>query len=401
MQTVRIDARPHPGQKEVHESSARFKLLACGRRKHWGKTRLGVNECLDVAAKGGRAWWVAPSYKMSEVGWRPLRQIAGKIGAEIRKVDRQVILPGGGEVSVRSADNPDSLRGEGLDFVVVDECAFVPELAWTEALRPALSDRQGRAMFISTPKGRNWFWRLWQRGMDDTQGEWRSWQFPTSGNPFIAPTEIDAARRDLPERIYLQEYEAQFLEDAGGVFRRVMEAATATELAPEQGHTYVMGVDWGKSNDFTVIAVGDVNTKRMVAMDRFNQIDYRVQRARLATLAERYNPNVIMAESNSMGEPIIEQLQADGLPVRGFTTTNATKAALIEALSLALERSEITLLNDAVLVGEMQAYEMDRLPSGMVRYSAPDGMHDDTVMATALMWEAMNSYVGIEALGIW
>jgi len=386
---VTIRARPHPGQALVHRDGARFKLLACGRR--WGKTRLGVNECLDVAAKGGRAWWVAPSYKMSEVGWRPLRQIAGKIGAEIRKVDRQVILPGGGEVSVRSADNPDSLRGEGLDFVVVDECAFVPELAWTEALRPALSDRQGRAMFISTPKGRNWFWRLWQRGMDDSQGEWRSWQFPTSGNPFIAPTEIDAARRDLPERIYLQEYEAQFLEDAGGVFRRVADAARATETGPQQGHEYAIGVDWGKLGDFTVLTVLDIAERRMVEMDRFNRIDYAVQRQRLGALSDRYVPTVIMAESNSMGEPIIEQLQRDGLPVRGFTTTNATKAQIIEALALAFERGDLAILPDPVLIGELQAYEMDRLPSGMVRYGAPEGMHDDTVMSLALALSAIDN----------
>lgn len=386
---VTIDARPHPGQALVHRDGARFKLLACGRR--WGKTRLGVNECLDVAAKGGRAWWVAPSYKMSEVGWRPLRQIAGKVGAEIRKVDRQVILPGGGEVSVRSADNPDSLRGEGLDFVVVDECAFVPELAWTEALRPALSDRQGRAMFISTPKGRNWFWRLWQRGTDDAQDEWRSWQFPTSGNPFIAATEIDAARRDLPERIYLQEYEARFLEDAGGVFRRVADAATATETGREPGHEYAIGADWGKSGDFTVLTVLDIAERRMVAMDRFNRIDYAVQRGRLQAMHERYNSTVIMAESNSMGEPIIEQLQRDGLPVRGFTTTNATKAQIIEALGLAFERGDLRILPDPVLIGELQAYEMDRLPSGMVRYGAPEGMHDDTVMSLALALSAIDN----------
>ncbi len=386
---VTIRARPHPGQALVHKDGARFKTLACGRR--WGKTRLGVNECLDVAARGGRAWWVAPSYKMSEVGWRPLRQIAGKVGAEIRRVDRQVILPGGGEVSVRSADNPDSLRGEGLDFVVVDECAFVPELAWTEALRPALSDRQGRAMFISTPKGRNWFWQLWQRGTDDTQDEWHSWQFPTSDNPYIAPTEIEAARRDLPERIYLQEYEAQFLEDAGGVFRRVADAATATEAGPEQGHEYAIGVDWGKSNDFTVLTVLDIAERRMVAMDRFNRIDYAVQRGRLGALADRYMPTVIMAESNSMGEPIIEQLQRDGLPVRGFNTTNATKAQIIEALGLAFERGDLAILADPVLIGELQAYEMTRLPSGMVRYSAPDGMHDDCVMSLALALHASKS----------
>jgi len=389
MQMIRIDARPHPGQEEVHKSSARFKLLACGRRKRWGKTRLGVNECLDVAAKGGRAWWVAPSYKMSEVGWRPLRQIGTRIGAEIRKVDRQVILPGGGSVSVRSADNPDSLRGEGLDFVVVDECAFVPEAAWNEALRPALSDRLGKAMFISTPKGRNWFWRMWQRGQDSDHDDWMSWQFPTSDNPFIAPSEIEAARMGLPERVFQQEYLALFLDDAGGVFRRVMDAATAKEQEPVPGRQYAMGVDWGKSNDFTWLTVMDVADKRMVYQDRFNQIDYAVQRGRLQALHERYKCDVIMAESNSMGEPIIEQLQRDGLPVRGFATTNATKAAIIEALALAFEQGAITILNDPTLIGELQAYEMARLPSGMVRYSAPEGMHDDGVMSLALAWSAV------------
>jgi phage terminase large subunit-like protein len=388
-QAVRIDAHPHPQQAAVHVHSARFKLLACGRR--WGKTRLGVNECLDVASHGGRAWWVAPSYKMSEVGWRPLRQIATRIGAEVRRVDHQIILPGGGEVTVRSADNPDALRGEGLDYVVVDECAFVPEAAWTEALRPALSDRLGRAMFISTPKGRNWFWRLWERGQDANDDEWASWQFPTSGNPYIAASEIEAARLGLPERVFLQEYEAQFLDDAGGVFRRVADAATAIECEPEEGHEYCMGVDWGKSNDYTVLTVMDIAERRMVAMDRFNRIDYTVQRGRLEAMAGRYNPSVILAESNSMGEPIIEQLQRDGLPVRGFTTTNATKAQAIEALALAFERGDISILNDPVLVGELQAYEMERLPSGMVRYGAPEGMHDDTVMSLALAWQAIET----------
>ena len=373
----------------MHAHPARFKVLACGRR--WGKTRLGVNECLDVAAGGGRAWWVAPSYKMSEVGWRPLRQIGTRVGAEVRLGDRQVLLPGGGEVAVRSADNPQSLRGEGLDFLVMDECAFIAEDAWIEALRPALSDRQGRAMFISTPKGMNWFWRNWQRGRDGGADDWASWQFPTSGNPYIAATEIEAARDVMPERVFAQEYLAQFLDDAGGVFRRVMAAATATEQKPEAGHQYVMGVDWGKSNDFTVLTVMDVTTRAVVCMDRFNQIDYAVQRGRLVALAERYRPSVILAESNAIGEPIIEQLQRDGLPVRAFQTTNATKAAIIESLALAFEQGSIKILNDPVLIGELQAYEMNRLPSGMTRYSAPEGLHDDTVMSLALAYEAVGA----------
>jgi len=384
-----INAHPHAGQREVHNHPARFKILAAGRR--WGKTRLGVNECVDVAARGGRAWWVAPSYKMSEVGWRPLRRMGAKIGADVRKVDRMIRL-GNGWVQVRSADDPDSLRGEGLDLVVVDECAFVKETAWAEALRPALSDRNGGAIFISTPKGRNWFWRLWQRGQDDAAGEWASWRFPTSDNPYIAPKEIEAARAELPERIYQQEYQAEFIEDSGEVFRRVIDAATANaqERAIE-GHEYVMGVDWGKHNDFTVILVIDSTSNETVYLDRFNQIDYQLQIGRLRALCDRFNPHNIIAERNSMGEPLIEQLSREGLPVQAFTTTNASKTEAIDALALAFEKGDIKILPDAVLIGELQAYEMERLPSGMLRYSAPEGMHDDTVMALALAWHAIST----------
>lgn len=347
-------------------------------------------ECMGAAVAGQRAWWVAPSYKMSEVGWRPLRRLASQIpGAEVRKVDRQVILPGGGEVSVRSADNPDSLRGEGLDFVVLDECAFMSELAWNEALRPALADRQGKALFISTPKGRNWFWYLWQRGQEP-DSEWNSWRFTSYDNPHIADSEIDAAKATLPERVFRQEFMAEFIDDAGGVFRHVMDAASATEQSGAiDGHAYVFGVDWGKHNDWTVITVLDITDKALVHMDRFNQIDYVVQSNRLRALASRFKPVSIVAESNSMGDPLIEHLQRDGLPVTPFQTANATKAAAIDALALAFEQGSIRILNDPVLVGELQAYEMERLPSGLLRYNAPDGMHDDCVMSLAIGWSGV------------
>jgi len=386
MQTIRIDAGPHPSQRIVHDHPARFKVLAAGRR--WGKTRLGVNECLDVAAEGGRAWWVSPTYKTSAAGWRPLRRLGSQIGAEVRRVDRQVILPGGGTVEVRSADNPDSLRSEGLDFVVLDECAFMTEAAWSEALRPALSDRLGKALFISTPKGRNFFWRNWQRGTDG--GDWASWQFPTADNPYIAAGEIETARQELPERIFRQEYLAEFIDETGSIFRRITEAATATESGPLPGHQYAMGVDWAKHQDFTAITVMDINTKSLAYMDRFNQIDYALQTNRLRALYEQYQPTVIVAERNAMGEPLIEQLQRDGLPVRAFTTSNATKAIIIDSLALAFERGDIHILPDRVLVGELQAYEATPLPSGTLRYSAPEGMHDDCVMSLALAWHALD-----------
>ena len=356
---------------------------------------LGTVLCLETAGRGGRAWWVAPSYKMAAVGWRGISRLAEQIpGTRISQVDKIVELPNRGTVQVRSADDPQSLRGEGLDFAVLDECAFMREATWTEALRPALSDRQGGAMFISTPKGRNWFCRLYQRGQDHLAGEWASWQLPTSDNPYIVAKEIEAARRDMPERIYAQEYLAQFLDDAGGVFRRVMAAATLDEQTePTPDRQYVFGVDWGKSADFTVIAIWDVAAKHLVYMDRFNQIDYRVQRQRLGALYERWQPTTVIAESNSMGDPVIERLRADGMRIQGFTTTSATKTEIIESLALAFERSSIQIVNDPVLVGELQAYEMTRLPSGNFRYSAPEGMHDDTVMAAAIGYHGITSNI--------
>ena len=254
-----------------------------------------------------------------------------------------------------------------------------------EALRPALADRQGRALFISTPKGRNWFWRLWQHADD---AEWQAWRFTSYDNPYIKASEIDAARRSLPESVFQQEFMAEFLEDGGGVFRRVLDAVLAAPQEKAQhGHEYVIGVDWGKSSDFTVLTVVDATTGEVCCMDRFNQIDYAVQVGRLQALTERFNPYSVIVERNSIGEPLIEQLVRMGLPVQPFQTTNATKAQAIDALSLAFERGEIRIIDDAMLIAELQAYEMERLPSGLLRYSAPDGMHDDCVMSLALAWQ--------------
>ena len=388
-----IYAKPHSGQLEVHNSDARFKVLSAGRR--WGKTRLGVNECLDAASKGGRAWWVSPSYKTSEVGWRPLRQIARKIpNAEVRLVDRMVTLPGGGFVAVRSADNPDSLRGEGLDFVVMDECAFVRKEAWTEAIRPALSDRQGKALFISTPKGRNWFWENYMRGVNGEEG-WQSWTFPTANNPYIAASEVEAARRDLPEMIFRQEYLAEFIDDSGGVFRRVQEAAVLEPKEYEQGRQYVAGVDVAASVDFTVVTVLDVESKEQVFMDRFNRVDYPVLINRLESVYRRYGLTSMVVESNSIGRPVIDELVTRGLNIVPFTTTSATKQAIIQSLQSAFENGQILVLDEPVLVGELLSFESKRNASGSFSYSAPPGMHDDCVMSLAIAWDGIRERVQV------
>lgn len=380
----------HTAQFTIHNAPARFKVVSAGRR--FGKTRLAVMECISVANDGGRAWWVSPTYKTSEVGWRPLRQMARRIpGADIRLADKQIILPGGGSVDVRSADNPDSLRGEGLDYVVMDECAFMQREAWTEAIRPALSDRLGSALFISTPKGRNWFWEAYQRGARQEEG-WQSFTYPTSANPFIDKGEIEAAKRDLPEIIFRQEYLAEFVDDQGGVFRRVQEAAVLSPKEPDSTRQYVAGVDVASSVDYTVVTVLDAESHDMVYMDRFNRVDYPVLIDRLAALHSKWNLSSMTIEANSIGRPVIDHMVERGLVVRPFTTTSATKQAIIQNLQSAFEHGNIRILNEPVLVGELLSFESKRNASGTFSYSAPDGMHDDCVMSLAIALDAVDNH---------
>jgi hypothetical protein len=197
----------------------------------------------------------------------------------------------------------------------------------------------------------------------------------------------------MSEAMYTQKFLAQYLSWEGAVFRRVNEAARAPFGAERQAdHAYCIGVDWGRSVDYTVFSVFDATARTMVELDRSNRVDYVIQRDRLRALCEKWRPGVVLAEANSIGQPIIEQLWRDGLPVKGFNTTNANKALIIEGLALAFERGEIAILRDPVLLAELQVFSAEQLPSGMLRYAAPQGSHDDTVVSSALAWLAVSQF---------
>jgi len=383
--------RPHPGQRQIIDGWARFNTACMGRR--FGKTTLGIDRIARVGLDGKPAGWFAPTYKMMGDVWRDACQTLHPVTKRRNEQEKRLELITGGVIDFWSLDNADAGRGRKYALAVIDEAAMVKRLdeAWNGAIRPTLTDYEGGAFFISTPKGLNYFKALFDRGNDPTNKDWSSWQMPTVANPEINPGEVESARLELPERIFRQEYLAEFIEDAN-LFRNVVECATADEIYEAQPEReYVFGVDWGKLNDFTVITVWDVKASAMVHIDRFNQIDYVVQSQRLKALYKRFNPYSVLAESNSMGEPIIDQLRADGLPMNGFATTNVSKSMIVNQLSLALEQKSITILNDPVLIAELQSYEATRLPGGGLKYSAPDGQHDDTVMSTAIGLHAVMS----------
>jgi hypothetical protein len=314
--------------------------------------------------------------------WRMLTDMLSSVTDRRNEQEKQLRLISGGLIDMWSLDNPDAIRGRKYSRFMVNEAAFVPALLniWNLVIRPTLIDLRGDAFFSGTPKGRNGFWQLFNMKGD----EWARWQMSSYSNPFIPPEELDALKTTMTERAYQQEIMAQFLEDGGGVFRYVLDAATLTKQEPESGNSYVIGVDWARSEDATVFAVMNSNTKNCDFLDRMTNVDFASQRLRLKALAEKYNNAFILAEQNSIGQPQIEELQNMGLKVQGFLTTNASKASIIQALELAFEQRTIKIVNDEALINELMSFESTKLPSGLVKYGAPEGMNDDCVIALAI-----------------
>lgn len=416
--TMRLPV-PHEGQRRVLQEAKRFNVLAAGRR--WRKTSLVSLQVAAIEAlKGGQVVWGAPTYDQVRLGWEEILKGAHDV-ASFTGGTMSATFPSGGRIIFRSLDDPDNARGFTANLICIDEAQDVEERAWYEVLRPMLMDTHGGAWLFGTPKGKNWFWREYQRITDPDNPSARddsaAWQVPALGceitprglvrkphpyeNTSLSFTEIQNLYKTMSEKHFRQEILAEFIEDAGGVFRGVMKCATAPrDVVPYRG-TFALGVDWARSNDFTVLTVVDVRKRQVVDFDRFNQIDWHIQRAKLSDMYQKWKAPGgavgVYAEDNSIGNVNISALRRDdpttgalGIPVSPFLTTNTSKEEAIDKLALLIETGRITYPNIPALVNELQAYESTRTASGRMRYSAPEGEHDDCVMSLAFTMEGLS-----------
>jgi phage FluMu gp28-like protein len=351
---------------------------------------------IEAALKGSKVWWVAPTFRLTEAGYEYIEEVCEAIpNVDHQKSKRKFVFPGGGFIQIQSADDPDQLRSRALDLVVLDEAAFMDVAAW-DNIRPALTTTAGRAVFLSSPYGKNWFWELYQRGQDPNDPNWHSVTYPQSASPLITPEEIEDARRTMPERKFRREILAEFVDAGGEVFYNVRDAAIAEmKHAPEPGHDYVVGVDWGSRQDFTVMVVFDATASAQVYMHRTSGADFGAQYKALEDLYALWRPIVVLAEENSIGQVHIHELRQRGIPVQAFNTSRTSKRELIEAWASALETRQALMLNDQTILREHMAYESMVLPSGHVQFYAPSGHHDDTVIASALAWRAATGGKGM------
>ena len=395
--------KPHPGQLLVHESRAPRRVVACGVR--WGKTLCAAMEAL-AAALAPRAhtigWVVAPTYDLSE---RVFNQVALIAMSHFRhrvvsfkEHERRLVLTnlGGGtsEIRGKTADNPVSLLGEGLDFVIVDEASRLKPAIWESHLSQRLIDKRGWALLISTPRGKGWFFDLWRRGQPSGDPDYQAWNAPSWTNPLLDREVIEAERARLPERVFRQEYAAEFLEGSGSVFRYVRELATGEFEEPDPERSYFAGLDLAKVEDYTVLTIMDRRNK-VVFVDRFQRLDWGLQIARIKAACDRFNRASILVDSTGSGEPVYEALCAKGCRVEPYPFTSKSKNDLITNLALLLEHKKITLPRAELWpegIEELEAFEYSVTDSGNVRTGAPGGQHDDCVISVALAcWNVQNA----------
>jgi phage FluMu gp28-like protein len=372
-------ATPHVAQQHVLDTRSRFNLLACGRR--WGKTKLGAQLVISGALQRWPCGWFAPTYKYLDQAWDEITEALAPAVAQgivkANKSDRAIRFARGGRIDFWTLERGHAGRGRRYKRVVVDEAALAGNLEpeWNASIRPTLADYVGDAWFCFTPFGHNYAHRLWVRGQDDAHGDYASWQMPTCSNPFISEAEIEAARLDLPADVFAQEFLAEFLSDAANPFGLDAIRACLGDLS--DGPPYVWGADLAKHQDHTVAIALD-RGGRCCGFQRWRS-DWRNTTSRLRNMIKHTHA---LVDSTGVGDPIVEELQHSCGNVEGYTFTQRSKQQLMEGLAVAIQQQRIRF-PDGPIRHELDIFRYDYRPTG-VRYTAPEGMHDDCVDALAL-----------------
>lgn len=365
---------PHINQQKILNADRRFVVVMCGRR--FGKSELSQILIIKEALKGGQVAYITPTYKLAQVFFERLTKVL-PFKNNIQKL--KIYCPNEGSIEFFTGERLDNLRGRKFHLVIIDEAAFISDLedGWNNSIRPTLTDFEGRAVFLSTPRGKNFFYSLF---MKQGENDWQSFKFSTYDNPHINPREIDEARIQLPEVVFNQEYLADPAENSANPFGNAFIKRCIKPISAQPIVCY--GIDLAKSVDFTVI-VGLDNNGNVAYFDRF-QLDWHNTKETI----KRLPPAPIIVDSTGVGDPILEDLLREGVNIEGLKFTSQSKQQLMEGLASAIQQGRIGF-PEGVIVDELDVFEYQFTANG-VRYSAPSGFHDDCVMALALAWQNHN-----------
>ena len=381
---------PHPKQRdmvqEILAAQAKYHVACVGRQ--FGKSLMAINLSLYWMINDGpvKVLWVSPVYSQTTKVQKELMQAIGASGIvkNCNYSDNYIRLKNGSEIIFRSAEKYDNIRGLTVDYGILDEAAFMKEDAWKEAIKPVFLVKGKKVLFISTPKGKNWFHELFQLAKSEDYDNYKAYTGSSYDTPYINTEEIEDAKRTLPPNVFQQEYLAKFIDSGGEVFSN-LQSNIMTSWGPNNSKIYC-GIDLGKQEDYTVAtflnAAGKVGD-----LYRANAQEWTTMTAEILKRIKQYNATT-MIEVNSIGDVIYEQIKNQWQDIHPFITTSKSKNEIIEGLILDMNEDTIGIPGSHLfspLLSELEVFTYEYNPkTRSIRYGHPSGLHDDCVMSLAI-----------------
>ena len=391
---------PHTDQRKkldiVLNGTHKYISLITGRQ--WGKSVVGQNLLLKWALEtpNSVSMWVSPVYSQAKKVFTELVSALGDTGltTDTNKSELFIRFINGSIIYFRSGERPDTLRGYTLDYLIIDEAAFIKDEVWNQVLKQTVLVRGKKVVFLSTPKGKNWLYNIYVRGLNDEEPSYVSLHGTSYDTPYITQEELVEAKLSLPDNIYRQEILAEFIDDGGEVFSNLSQVCNLTEYPKhDTNEKYFAGLDFGRQNDYTVLTILNSQGK-MVDFYRARQKSWDIIISEVLVLLRKYKPQ-IYAEVNSVGDVLFETLKKQYSIIQPFVTNNDTKQNMIEDLIMGMNENKLILPSpdlNADLYKELSVFTYEYSPkTRKVKYGAPNNFHDDCVMALGLAWQNFNT----------
>lgn len=369
---------PHRAQLAVLRSPARWRVLRAGRR--FGKSLVAQNVGINHMLQGRHVAYIAPTFKMCKKFFRGfVRKLPKCLISEVNKSDLEIRLITGGYIVFHSGEAIDNIRGDKFHFAIVDEAAFINdfEKAWTESIRPTLTDYKGGALIISTPRGMNFFYAMCMKGRNN-EGGYREFHFTTYDNPHIDPAEVDTAKADLPEEVFNQEYLAIASENAANPFgAKYIEGGKTDQVSTKP--VVCFGIDVAKTGDWTVI-IGLDEDRQLAYFDRFRGPWSKTKQA----IKDLPATVLKVMDATGAGNVLFEDLLEDGVGMlEGHVFTNQSKVNMVYELVVDVQKKTVSY--NEITAAEMSTYEYNyNAITGKLTFNAQSGFHDDTISALML-----------------
>jgi predicted phage terminase large subunit-like protein len=401
----------YPLQYDIFNDPARFKVVCCGRR--WGKTKMCALIAVQKALQGKRVWWVTQTYEGTDLGFREIEALFKQIPMRLiikHSKPKSIILPNGGSISFKSTKHSDYSRGEGLDYLIVDEADFIdvqPENSgkvWHELLRPTLVDRKGEAILITTPNIEGgWINKLWLKG-NAGDPQYKSWSYSSYTNPYLDHKEIDDVKIDTPSITFRREYLAEWVSSAGARIQRAWLIDHYIDLpdTPEARRKWLdslyisMGVDLAvsekKTADYVAYAVigRDASGKVFILDVQRMRGSFESQIEHIRRGMDQWNPNTVGIESVGYQDVMIQTLSKATSYAIFPVKVNKDKITRFAPLEARYERKEVWHLR-----GLPPEFENEL-------FGFPNAEHDDQIDAMSCAWAVLGTPIaaGDEISGI-